>query len=113
MVKLLTVGKDEQIIFEMRGNFLKIVDKSANDSVVAFVNGQGKLISLDYDVQSAVLQVFVELRVLEAEKKTLRAAIDGQTEKIKTLEASSPPIEEISLPRFLAYAERTKKLWFP
>jgi hypothetical protein len=57
--------------------------------------------------------VFVELRVLEAEKKTLRAAIDGQTEKIKTLEAIPPPIEEISLPRFLAYAERTKKLWFP
>ena len=112
MVKLLTVGKDEQIIFEMRGNFLKIVDKSANDSVVAFVNGQGKLIPLDYDVQSAILQVFVELRVLEAEKKTLRASIDGKTERIKDLEgAKPPPPQDESLPKWIAYAERIKKLW--
>jgi hypothetical protein len=97
----------------MRGNFLKIVDKNAHDSVISFLNSKGKAIQLDYDVQAAVLEVFVELRVLEAEKKTLRAAIEGQMGKIKELEANPPPIQEISLPKFLAYAERTKKLWMP
>ena len=112
MVTLHTVGVNEQATFQMRGNFLKIVNKDAHDSVVSYLDTKGKIIQLEYDVQAAVLDIFMELRVLEAEKKTLRASIDGKTERIKDLESvQPPPPQDESLPKWIAYAERIKKLW--
>ena len=112
MVTLHTVGVNEQATFQMRGNFLKIVNKDAHDSVVSFLDAKGKIIHLEYDVQAAALDIFMELRVLEAERKTLRAAIDGMTGRIKDLEsAKPPPPQDESLPKWIAYAERIKRLW--
>ena len=112
MVALHTVGVNEQTTFQMRGNFLKIVNKDMHDSVVAYLDTKGKIIHLEYDVQAAVLDVFMELRVLEAEKKTFRATIDGMTDRIKDLEnVQPPPPQDESLPKWIAYAERIKRLW--
>jgi YD repeat-containing protein len=114
MITLHVVGVNEQATFQMRRNFLKIVDKDAHDSVVSYLNAKGKTVQLDYDVQSAVLELFTQLRILEAEKKTLRASIDGKTERIKDLESKQPPPpQDESLPKFIAYAERVKKLFLP
>jgi len=115
MVNLYTVEVNDALDLSMRGNFLRIVNKETRDQKIVYLNGQGKQIVLDYDVQAAVLDICKEMSVMTAEKKTLRAALQGQAEKIARLESAPPPpippAQDESLPRWIAYAERIKKLW--
>lgn len=119
MVKMFTVNDAEEIKLEMRGNFVKLVDKQAGLVEVRYVNVMGVLVHLNYDVQSAMLELFSELSAqrniavtYKDEAASLRGELklrDGVVLQLK--EDRKVSTGNITLGGFVAWAERVKGLF--
>jgi hypothetical protein len=78
MVTIHTVENAKDVTTAMRGNFIKLVDKKTGDVSITFLNGKGKLlVTLDYDVQAAVLDLHADRdyqkRLAESFREEVRA----------------------------------------
>ena len=117
MVTIHTVENAKDVTTAMRGNFIKLVDKKTGDVSITFLNGKGKLlVTLDYDVQAAVLDLHgdrdYQLRLAESFRAEVRAME-------RRLAAVKPPTPEIpegvrgddSISRFIAHAKVIKGIF--
>jgi hypothetical protein len=122
MVKMIVVQRGEEIQLEMRGNFLRIVDRSRSQSEIAYVNGKGHIVHLDYDVQAAVIELFTEATGWKNvattrgdEATSLRGVLrerDGVILQLKEDRKTAVGTGNITLGGFVAWGERVKDLFF-
>jgi hypothetical protein len=118
MVTIHTVENAKDVTTAMRGNFIKLVDKKTGDVSITFLNGKGKLlVTLDYDVQAAVLDLHgdrdYQLRLAES----FRAEVRAIERRLAAIQAPQPAaIPEVlrgddSLSRWIAHARAIKGLF--
>lgn len=97
MVTIFTVENAKDVTTAMRGNFIKIVDKKTGDVSITFLNGKGKLlVTMDYDVQAAVMDLHKERDYQMVQATTYKAAARGLEEKIAEMtKTAAPPAGEL------------------
>ena len=117
MVTIHTVENAKDVTTAMRGNFIKIVDKKTGTVSITFLNGKGKMpVTLDYDVQAAVLDLVGDrdhLTRLVRELK-LRADLERLRDVVSDAKPASAPTEmrgDDSLSRWIAHARAIKGIF--
>jgi hypothetical protein len=117
MVTIHTVENAKDVTTAMRGNFIKIVDKKTGTVSITFLNGKGKMpVTLDYDVQAAVLDLVGDrdhLTRLVRELK-LRADLERLRDVVSDAQPAAVPTEirgDDSLSRWIAHAKVIKGIF--
>jgi hypothetical protein len=119
MVTIHTVENAKDVTTAMRGNFIKVVDKKSGTVSITFLNGKGKLlVTLDYDVQAAVLDLVndrdYQKRLAESFKTEVRG-MEGRLAAVKPAPQPEVILEGVrgddSLSRWIAYAKVIKGLF--
>ena len=86
MVTIYTVEDLEMFRTNMRGNFIRFVNKKSGDTTILYLNGKGEKIFLDYDVQAAVLDLHTDRDSQMKAVVTLKAAVRGLEERVTDLQ---------------------------
>jgi hypothetical protein len=118
MVTIHTVENAKDVTTAMRGNFIKIVDKKTGDISITFLNGKGKmLVTLDYDVQAAVLDLLNDRDYQKRLAESFREEVRAIERRLAAIQAPQPAvIPEVvrgddSLAKWCAWTERVKKIF--
>ena len=118
MVTIFTVENAKDVTTAMRGNFIKIVDKKKWGVSITFLNGKGKLlVTLDYDVQGAVLDLLNDRDYQKRLAESFREEVLAIDKRLMAAQLSRPAaIPEVlrgddSLSRWIAHARAIKGLF--
>lgn len=121
MVKVIKVRLGDPRTIEQRGNFLEIVDKSAGNATICYLDGKGRELVLPYDVQGAVLDLGAQIRAMNNDRtiraeelRTTRGSLQeaaGRLKQAKEDQAGQAGTGNMTLGGFVAWAERVKALW--
>jgi streptomycin 6-kinase len=118
MVTIFTVENAKDVTTAMRGNFIKLVDKKSGDVSITFLNGKGKLlVTLDYDVQAAVLDLLNDRDYQKRLAESFREEVRAIERRLAAIQAPQPAaIPEVlrgddSLSRWIAYAKVIKGIF--
>jgi hypothetical protein len=118
MVTIFTVENAKDVTTAMRGNFIKIVDKKKWGVSITFLNGKGKLlVTLDYDVQGAVLDLVNDRDYQKRLAESFREEVRAIERRLAEIQAPQPAvIPEVvrgddSLLRWIAYAKVIKGIF--
>jgi hypothetical protein len=117
MVTIFTVENAKDVTTAMRGNFIKVVDKKTGNVSITFLNGKGKLlVTLDYDVQAAVLDLHADRDYQKRLAESFREEVRAMERRLATATAPTPVIPEgvrgdDSLSRWIAHARAIKGLF--
>ena len=117
MVQIFTVENAKDVTTAMRGNFIKIVDKKSGVVSITFLNGKGKLlVTLDYDVQSAVLDLVNDRDYQKRLAESFREEVRAIERRLAAVNAPKPAVPEVvrgddSLAKWCAWTERVKKIF--
>jgi len=118
MVTIFTVENAKDVTTAMRGNFIKIVDKKKWGVSITFLNGKGKLlVTLDYDVQGAVLDLVNDRDYQKRLAESFREEVRAIERRLAEIQAPQPAvIPEVvrgddSLLRWIAHAKVIKGIF--
>jgi hypothetical protein len=118
MVTIFTVENAKDVTTAMRGNFIKLVDKKTGDVSITFLNGKGKLmVTLDYDVQAAVLDLHADRDYQKRLAESFREEVRAIERRLAAVQAPQPAVipegvrGDDSLSRWIAHARAIKGLF--
>jgi hypothetical protein len=96
MVTIHTVENAKDVTTAMRGNFIKVVDKKTGDISITFLNGKGKLlVTLDYDVQAAVLDLVNDRDYQRRLAESFREEVRAIERRLAVVNAPQPAVPEV------------------